>query len=1340
MKQKSSVFQRWMAMFLCIVMCATMLPFGTAFAEEEPAADTADEEYVESLEPEEPAFEAYDEVQMAEVEPAAEELYTEVEAEVFAAEPEMEAFTMEESVAEEAIPEEPVAEEVIPEEPAAEEILPEEPVSDGIIAEEPVNEEPAAAEESIAEEPAVEEPAVMEEPAAEEPAAEDPAVEEAQSVRVVFATEPTEAVVTVFWKDELGEKQVVEPEEDGSYLLIPGTWFYSVSCEGYYGADEVQLVVVASDAEEPYLVELALTAIPVVEEAPAEVVEAVAEEPAAEAEEVVPEVEEISEEAVTAEAAEEAEPAAEDAEASDAEAAEVKEELVTEEETASQEAQELKMDAVQLQYAYKYGNSIRLEWLAVADATRYQIYRKTGSGSFSRIGETGNEYQLYYDDHDVTNGTEYTYYVKAIHLSDKGAVTGSSKSNEKSCTYYSNDKTKVTTIQVTTEGVYLEWNWTGANNYRLQRRVKDSSGSWGSWGNVTTIWDTRYTDDQVVTGKTYQYRLRGQDSEKNAVSAWSDASKAITFYSTTKVKALSNGIGRVTVTWDSVAAPYYRLQRKADNTGWKTVVGSTTALSYVDYDVTSAVTYTYRVLALNAKYAVVGTYDSNGKSIAFYDAPELKQEDVELLSNGIQIYWTPVTGVGNYRVFRKVGNGSYAFVADVKGATTYKDTNVAAGKTYTYTVQCRNGSNDGDLSAKSDGVKQKWTKQPVLSSAVPTKTGLRVSWRAVDGATWYRIYRKAEGANSWDTVYVTSESKPDTKNLYYDDSYPESRPGVKFVYTVRCVQKNGGDPISAYDANGVSCAFYHQPILLAANSIPDGIEVTWKQVEGVTNYRVYRKTMGEDGSSTQSAWKSLGKVTGTSFTDDGAKLTSGKVYMYTVCALSDDDKISSVKGETESGAAYVSATFYGPPVLTNIAAVYVSGSKDGIRITWEKVGDAEDYRIYRHTKNTTFAKQMKWKNKDYVDVHQTALNAHCTYSDGVYTYTDYPDSANNANDAVISGTKYYYTVCCLSPTTGKPISNYNPVGLSINYYEMPKLPGLTPAQKGITVSWAVVDGVPRYRVLRREANTAWISVGETTGTSLTDDTAVSGGTYWYSVQCISSDGKTNLSAYNGTGRQIKRFVYAPTLNSVTAVEKLAKNVVAANRISFTEVEAANYYSVYRKISTGKWSRIGIVKLTDGGATVVKGKITVESRGGGNINVIDQITNKDYNGKTFWYRVRCHVTKSPVNPSVRSAYSSSKSITLLIAPTSTKTPAKTIVHKGYITLKWKAVKGATGYRIYRRLDGSNTWKLMTTSYSTTLLTWKDTKTIAGQKYFYSVQAFGDGRVSGYNSVGKAATGK
>ena len=63
--------------------------------------------------------------------------------------------------------------------------------------------------------------------------------ETSETVRVVFVCDPAKTEVTVY--DAEGAE--ITPEEDGSYLLVPGSYTYSASCEGYVSDEDIEFVI-----------------------------------------------------------------------------------------------------------------------------------------------------------------------------------------------------------------------------------------------------------------------------------------------------------------------------------------------------------------------------------------------------------------------------------------------------------------------------------------------------------------------------------------------------------------------------------------------------------------------------------------------------------------------------------------------------------------------------------------------------------------------------------------------------------------------------------------------------------------------------------------------------------------------------------------------------------------------------------------------------------------------------------------------------------------------------------------------------------------------------------------
>ena len=106
----------------------------------------------------------------------------------------------------------------------AEETVYEEPVDDPSIAEIP---EPAGAEKSE-ETPDADGENVKE----EEPAGENGAEAAPQPIRVAFQCTPEDMILEVFPADGDAD-QMIEPEEAGSYLLLPGEYSYLAAAEGY---------------------------------------------------------------------------------------------------------------------------------------------------------------------------------------------------------------------------------------------------------------------------------------------------------------------------------------------------------------------------------------------------------------------------------------------------------------------------------------------------------------------------------------------------------------------------------------------------------------------------------------------------------------------------------------------------------------------------------------------------------------------------------------------------------------------------------------------------------------------------------------------------------------------------------------------------------------------------------------------------------------------------------------------------------------------------------------------------------------------------------------------------
>lgn len=144
--------------------------------------------------------------------------------------------------------------------------------------------------------------------------------------------------------------------------------------------------------------------------------------------------------------------------------------------------------------------------------------------------------------------------------------------------------------------------------------------------------------------------------------------------------------------------------------------------------------------------------------------------------------------------------------------------------------------------------------------------GLTVTWTAVDGAKYYRVYRRGAGDKYWTYIgNVTTNACLDTK----------ATTGNYWRYTVRAVGETG--LYSGYE-NGIYIKRVDTPHMKSITNTTNGIKVTWTAVSNAKEYRVYRRGAG-------GTWVYLGITKSTSYVDTAVKNARGQYWRYTVRAV-----------------------------------------------------------------------------------------------------------------------------------------------------------------------------------------------------------------------------------------------------------------------------------------------------------------------------------------------------------------------------------------------------------------------------------------------------------------------
>ena len=508
----------------------------------------------------------------------------------------------------------------------------------------------------------------------------------------------------------------------------------------------------------------------------------------------------------------------------------------------------------------------------------------------------------------------------------------------------------------------------------------------------------------------------------------------------------------IKASWTSVpgAAKYY-VYRKAGSDGYSKIA-TTSSLSYTDKTAVFGKTYSYKVRAVNSSGAYTGE-TSNVASIT-YKAASL---DVTLktASNGVNITWPSLDGTSKYIVYKKNAKGNWAQLGKTS-ALKYVDKTIKAGETATYTVVALNA--DGEEMNKYGSGKSITFLAPAMDVTLRNRAaGVGVSWDKLSGASKYRVYRK-NGSSDWKSIGNTSSLSYTDKTAVF---------GKTYLYSVRALDADG--KLISKQGNGEEIKYLVAAPKLTLTNEEAGIVISWKAMTNAAQYNVYvKKPSGR--------WAKIATVTkGTMYAD--AEVEQGQSYTYAVVGL---DSAGRTMNDYEEGTTIVRRYA--------VVNTKLSGTNDGVKISWDPFEGATKYRVYRKNDSGKWTKLVATTELEYIDA-DAEVNAKNTY-------------AVLAVDA-----------------DGTVLTEYGN-GKTIKYVISPtEIIELSPKTSGVRAEWASIGKAEKYALYRKTKSTDWAKVGTTAGLSYTDKSAESGKTYYYSVIALDASGKA-LNDY-GNGYSIK---------------------------------------------------------------------------------------------------------------------------------------------------------------------------------------------------------------------------
>jgi len=340
----------------------------------------------------------------------------------------------------------------------------------------------------------------------------------------------------------------------------------------------------------------------------------------------------------------------------------------------------------------------------------------------------------------------------------------------------------------------LAWtdNSTDETGFRIFRDGTELLPSPKAGANVTTFSDTGLT-----CGKTYTYTVKAMNADGD--SAATSAVTVTTPACTVTIPAASSGLTATAKSQTQIDLAW--TDNSGNETGFKIfrdgvellpspkVVANVTTFS--DTGVTCGTTYTYTVKAVNAAGDSAGVTATATTPACASGSPTAPGGLTGVAKSATQVDLSWTDNSNNETGFRIFRNGVELTPSPKVGAgvTTFSDTGVICGTTYTYTVKAVNAAGD------SAGVTATATT-PACASGAPTAPG---------GLT------------------ATAVSQTQINLLWTDNSSDET--GFKLFRNGVLIKTTGAN-VTTFSDTGLTCGVTYTYIVKATNAAGDSAGVT----------------------------------------------------------------------------------------------------------------------------------------------------------------------------------------------------------------------------------------------------------------------------------------------------------------------------------------------------------------------------------------------------------------------------------------------------------------------------------------------------------------------------------
>jgi len=502
---------------------------------------------------------------------------------------------------------------------------------------------------------------------------------------------------------------------------------------------------------------------------------------------------------------------------------------------------------------------------------------------------------------------------------------------------------------VSNSSVIITWNEVyGATSYQIFRATGSLTGTYEQIG-TTSI--PSYTDNTILIGKTYFYKICAAGSSTNIGVHSAPVSVNM---SPSNLHVSSNTTVSITLNWNNFnSASGYNIYNSISENGDFTKLNTEiiTASTFIDINLSPDTTYFYKISAVIGEFETLQSNPIPASTLSPIPV-NFRQSDCSTIN--ICLAWNKVNGSSGYNIYRSdTSTGIYTKVNTIViNELIFNDASVLPDATYYYKISTINNDIESEYSTYISI--STLSSIPVnLRSISSTTILLNLAWNEIKGASGYNLYR----SNTLDGIYLKVNEHILTNSTYSDTNVT---PDTTYFYKVSSINNSAestySTPLSVSTLSSI-------PVNIRTSSVTTiRINLAWNELNGASGYNIYRS------DTVNGIYIKLNQNTITSLVFTDMELSPDTTYYY---------KLASINKNIEGilSAPLTVSTLSAIPVNLHIS----SNSTSSISISWNIVSEASGYNVYRSSsENGTYTK-LNSTPLNEKDFSNTELSSYATF-------------------------------------------------------------------------------------------------------------------------------------------------------------------------------------------------------------------------------------------------------------------------------------------------------------------------------------------------------------------------